>query len=175
MVSRGILSPTASKAMAASKQPRRSYDTRFEIGNPDYPGIHVHVASNSHFGGVWGHGDLQMTSEVASDLGIELLDLHYLCSCVSLASKCLYELNATTTQEAKHDPLTCVASPQVKTKRDSVSIARSRNLLSIFWPEYRSSNVTVLRRFLLPGKHTLLGHFGWCLKIRCLLWMVRRG
>ena len=57
-----------------------------------------------------------MTSEVTSDLGIELLDLHYLCSRVSLASKCLYELNATTTttaEEAKHDPLTCVASPQV--------------------------------------------------------------
>ena len=37
----------ASEAMAASKQPRRSYDLRFELGNLDYPCIHVHIASNS--------------------------------------------------------------------------------------------------------------------------------
>ena len=41
-----ILPPTASEAMAASKQPRRSYDLRFDISNLDYPGIHVHIASN---------------------------------------------------------------------------------------------------------------------------------
>ena len=59
-----------------------------------------------------------MTSEVASDLGIELLDLHDLCSCVSLASKGLHELNDTGgREEAKHDPLTCVASPQVKKEK----------------------------------------------------------
>ena len=63
LVSFCILPPTASeamvasKAMAASKQPWRSYDLRFEISNPEYPGIHVHIASN-------GHGGLQMTSVV---------------------------------------------------------------------------------------------------------------
>ena len=44
-VSMCILSPMASEAMVASKQPKRSYDLRFEISNPDYPGIHVHIAS----------------------------------------------------------------------------------------------------------------------------------
>ena len=65
-VSMCILSPTASEAMVASKQPQRSYDLRFEISNPDYPGIHVHVASNGRCGhdGLWGHDGLQMTSEV---------------------------------------------------------------------------------------------------------------
>ena len=58
--SMGILPPTASEAMAASKRPRRSFDLRFEISNLDYPGIHVHIASN----GLRGHGDLLMTSEV---------------------------------------------------------------------------------------------------------------
>ena len=33
--------------MAASKQHRRSYGLRFDISNLDYPGIHVHIASNS--------------------------------------------------------------------------------------------------------------------------------
>jgi len=42
----------ASKAMVASRQPRRSYDLRFVISNLDYPGIHVHIASNCHFGGL---------------------------------------------------------------------------------------------------------------------------
>ena len=44
--------------MATSKRPRRSFDLRFEISNLDYPGIHVHIASN----GLRGHGDLLMTS-----------------------------------------------------------------------------------------------------------------
>ena len=53
-----ILPPTASEAMvafeamAASKRPQRSYDLRFDISNLDYPGIHAHIASNSHFGGL---------------------------------------------------------------------------------------------------------------------------
>ena len=47
LVSMCILPLTSSEAMAASKQPRRSYDLRFEICNLDYRGIHVHVASNS--------------------------------------------------------------------------------------------------------------------------------
>ena len=63
----------ASKAMAASKQPQRSYDIRFDISNLDYPGIHAHIASNNHFGGLWGHGGLQMTLEVK----IEMSNLNY--------------------------------------------------------------------------------------------------
>ena len=55
-----ILPQMASDAMATSKQPRRSFDLRFEISNLDYPGIHVHIA----FNGLQGHGDLKTTSEV---------------------------------------------------------------------------------------------------------------
>ena len=51
--------------------------------------FHVHIASN----GLRGHGGLQTTSEVTSDLKIQLSDLDYLCSHVSLASKCFYSLN----------------------------------------------------------------------------------
>ena len=60
LVSMCILLPTASEAMAATKQPQRSFDIRFDISNPDYPGIHVNIAYN----GLQGHGGLQMTSEV---------------------------------------------------------------------------------------------------------------
>ena len=52
-----IMPPTAT---AATKQPRRSYDLRFEISNLEYPGIHVHFVSND----LRGHGGLQTTSEV---------------------------------------------------------------------------------------------------------------
>ena len=81
-----ILPPTASEAMAASKamvaskQPRRSYELRFEISNLDYPSTHVHIASNS----LQGHWGLQMTSEVRSDLKIKFSDLDYICSSVYL-------------------------------------------------------------------------------------------
>ena len=66
LVSMCILPPTASKAMtaseamAASKRPQRSYDYRFEIGNLDYPGIYVNIASN----GLRGNGGLQITSKL---------------------------------------------------------------------------------------------------------------
>ena len=60
LVSMCILSPTASEAMATSKQPQRSYDLRFEISNLEYPGIHVHIVSND----LRGHGGFQTTSEV---------------------------------------------------------------------------------------------------------------
>ena len=57
-----------------------------------------------------------------SDLKVQLSDLDYLCSRVSLASKCLYELNDTQEEEEVYDPLTCVASPQVKkTTKDNVT------------------------------------------------------
>ena len=78
----------AFEAMAASKRPLRSYDLRFEISNLDYPGIHVHIASNS----LQGHGGPQMTSEVTSDLKIQLSDLDYLCYHVSLASIASFHL-----------------------------------------------------------------------------------
>ena len=68
LVSMCILPPTTSEAIAASKQPLRSYDLRFDISNLDYPGIHVHIASK----GLRGHGGLQMTSEVTPDLKIQL-------------------------------------------------------------------------------------------------------
>ena len=79
---------TASETMVASKWPRRSYDLRFDISNLDYPGIHVHIASNS----LQGHGGPQMTSEVTSDLKIQLSDLDYLCYHVSLASIASFHL-----------------------------------------------------------------------------------
>ena len=60
LVSMCILTLMASEAMAASKQPQRSYDLRFEISNLEYPGIHVHIVSND----LQGHGGLQTTSEV---------------------------------------------------------------------------------------------------------------
>ena len=56
---------------------------------------------------------LQKTSEVRSDLIIELSDLNYLCSHASLACKCFPEM-IDTDDRTNYDPLTCVASPQVK-------------------------------------------------------------
>ena len=56
------------------------FGLRFEISNLNYPGIHVHVVSNSHFGGLWGHSSLQMASkasEVRFDLRFEISNLNY--------------------------------------------------------------------------------------------------
>ena len=55
-----------------------------------------------------------MASEVISEIKIELSDLNNLCCHASLASKCLHEMIKTRPRTAKDDPLTCVASPQVK-------------------------------------------------------------
>ena len=55
------------------------FNFRFEISSLNYPGIHVHVASNGHFHGLCGHDGLQTASEVTSGLRIELSDLKYLC------------------------------------------------------------------------------------------------
>ena len=52
----------------------------------------MHVASNSHFGGFWGCGGLQMTSEATYDLRFELSDLNCLCCHVFLAFKDFCEL-----------------------------------------------------------------------------------
>ena len=73
------------------------FDLRFEISNLDYPGIHVHVASNSHIMDLRGHDSLQTASEFAYGLGIELSYLYYLCKQASLACNCLYGLNLRTT------------------------------------------------------------------------------
>ncbi len=56
----------------ASMASEVTLDLRFEISNLKYPGIHVHTAYNSHFGGLRGHGSLQTASEVANGLGIEI-------------------------------------------------------------------------------------------------------
>ena len=55
--------------------------------------MHMHVAS----GGLGGHGGLQMTSEDASEVIVELSDLNYLCPHASLASKGFLEMIHTTT------------------------------------------------------------------------------
>ena len=54
------------------------FDLIFEISNLDYPGIHVHVASNSHIVDLRGHDSLQTASEVTNGLGIELSGLNNL-------------------------------------------------------------------------------------------------
>ena len=61
-------------------------DLGIKLIDLNYPGIHVYIASNSHFGALLGHGGLQTASKVTSDLGIELSDLNYLCYHPSLAS-----------------------------------------------------------------------------------------
>ena len=55
------------------------FDVRFEIRNLIYRENYVHVASNHQFVGLWGHGGLQMTSEVASDLELEISGLNTQC------------------------------------------------------------------------------------------------
>ena len=69
-----------------------NFNVRLDISSLNYPDIHVHVASNSNLGGLLGHDGLQMTSEVTSDLKIELSDLDYLCFHVSLACKGFLEM-----------------------------------------------------------------------------------
>ena len=69
------------------------FDLKFETSNLDYPGIHVHLASNNPFGALWGHGVLQTASEVTSSSGFELSDLEYLCSHDSFAFKLYYLTN----------------------------------------------------------------------------------
>ena len=61
------------------------FDFIFEISKLNY-------TYNSHLGGVLGHYRLQMTSEVASDLRLELSDLKYTCSLASLACNCFSEI-----------------------------------------------------------------------------------
>ena len=40
--------------------------------NPNCPSIYVHITWISHYGGLWGHSGLHITSEVISDLKFEL-------------------------------------------------------------------------------------------------------
>ena len=88
LVSICILLPTASEAMVVSKQPRRSFDPRFELSNLDYPGINVNIASNNlqRAPRLWRP---QTPLEARSDLKIQLSDLDYICYHASLPSKCL--------------------------------------------------------------------------------------
>ena len=80
----------------------------------DYPGIHVHVDSSCHFGGLWGCSGLQMASEVIFGVTFDVCYLYFILSCGSMVSKLLYMTNATGRNEAKNDLLACMASPQVK-------------------------------------------------------------
>ena len=66
--------------------PKSQFDLIFETSNLDYPGIHEHIASNSHFDCLLCHGGLQTASEFTFDLGIELSDLNYLGIHVHIAS-----------------------------------------------------------------------------------------
>ena len=61
---------------------------RFEISNLIYHDIPVHIASKSHFGRIYGHGGLQMASEVEYDLRIKISDLNNPIFRVSLTCKC---------------------------------------------------------------------------------------
>ena len=79
----------------ASMASEVTFDLRFEISNLNYPGIHMHVAPNSHFGGLRGHGGLKTASEVTSDLKFELSDLNNPCWQAFLACKSFPELFAT--------------------------------------------------------------------------------
>ena len=64
----------------------------------------------------WALFDLQMTSEVKSDLRFEICRLDNPCHYGSKVSKLIFLTNATgrRRKEAKTDLLTCMASPQVK-------------------------------------------------------------
>ena len=55
-------------------------DFIFELSDFDYPGNHVHIASNSHFGDLRGHGSLKMASMASGfkyDLRFEISNLNY--------------------------------------------------------------------------------------------------
>ena len=54
------------------------FDLGFEISYLNYPGIHVHIASNCYIGGLLGYCSLPKASEVNSDLGIQLCDVNYI-------------------------------------------------------------------------------------------------
>ena len=60
------------------------FDLRFDASNPNYPGIYMHIAWNSHYG----HSSLHMTSEVTSENKFELIGLNYSCQHVFLDSIC---------------------------------------------------------------------------------------
>ena len=57
--------------------PKARFDLIFETSNLDYPGIHVHIASNSHFDCLLGHGGPQTAPEVQFDLRFETSNLDY--------------------------------------------------------------------------------------------------
>ena len=75
------------------------FDNKIEVWNLKYPDIHVHITSDCHVGGLWGHCGLQKTSEVKANLKIELSDLNFLCSHASLACKGFLEMIQTDKQQ----------------------------------------------------------------------------
>ena len=64
-------------------------DLKIELSDLNYLGIHVHITSNGHFGGLRGHGGLKtssMASEFKFDLGFEISNLNYRGIIVHVAS-----------------------------------------------------------------------------------------
>ena len=104
-----------------------------------------------------------MTSEVKADLKIELSDLNYLCSHPSLASKCFPEMIHTDNgQRANYDPLTCVASQQVKTKtiRGRLGLGRYNYVM---YHDYEQDDVRARRETRADSRATsvLIGNWSY--------------
>ena len=74
----------------------RAMKIRFETSNLNYPGIHMHIATENHFHGLRGSSGLQMTSEATSEVRFELSGLNYLSSHDCLASNCHHSQNVPT-------------------------------------------------------------------------------
>ena len=79
----------------------------FRLISINYPGIHMHIASESHFHGLWRSSGFQITSEVTSEVRFEFSCLNYLCShACSLACKYFPQMIETTDNGANYDPFT---------------------------------------------------------------------
>ena len=87
----------------------------FEISNLNNLLFYRHDASNSHFCGVWGHSNLQMTSEVTCDVIFEISSLNNLCCHALLTPTCNIDkisgqkFNAIPPWFDNHNPLTSTA------------------------------------------------------------------
>ena len=89
-----MLAMLASETMAASKQPWRSYELRFEISKLDYPGIHVHIASNSPPRPWWPHKPLRPPNNLGGHMtsylkSATLSTLEYMCILPPTASEAM--------------------------------------------------------------------------------------
>ena len=86
------------RAMALQSRERYGNENglRFETSNLNYPGIHMHVASENHFHGLRDSSGLQMTSEAMFEVRFELSGLNYVRSYDCLASNCHHSQNVPT-------------------------------------------------------------------------------